>query len=54
MSKKSHGPSLVPCGIPALTGFQFEKLFRESFTLCNLSLKKSEIQLKVDGFRPNS
>jgi hypothetical protein len=37
---------------PALTGFQLEKQFGENFTLCNLPLKKSEIQFKVDVFRP--
>ena len=49
ITKKSHGLSLVPYGAPALTGFDFEKVFEESFTLCNLPSEnpKSNLMLIV-------
>jgi hypothetical protein len=52
--QKKPWAKLVPWGTPTLTGFQSEKNYEESFTLCNLPLKKSEIEFKIEGLRPSS
>ncbi|CAB3989707.1 Hypothetical predicted protein, partial [Paramuricea clavata] len=43
-AKDSQGPILVPCGIPAGTISEFEKLSELSFRRCGLPRRKSAIQ----------
>ena len=53
ITRNNHGPSFVPCGTPALTGFNVEKQFELSFTLWNLPRRKSTIQFRTDDFSPS-
>ena len=48
IARNSQGPSRVPCGTPAVTFSQVEKV-PCSFTLCCLSLRKSMIQFREVG-----
>ena len=52
MTKKSHGPIQVPCGIPAGTGVNSEKQSEQSLTRWDLSRKKFATQLTTMGLTP--
>ena len=52
ITKKSHGPIRVPCGIPVGTGLKSEKQSKLSLTRRYLSRKKSATQLTMVGFAP--
>ena len=51
ITKKSHGPIRVPCGIPAGTGLESEKQSELSLTRWYLSRKKSATRLTTVGFK---
>ena len=52
MTKKSHGPMRVPCGIPAGIGVNSEKQSELSLTRWDLSRRKSANHLRIVGLTP--
>lgn len=54
ITKKSHGPIRVPCGIPAGTGLKSVKQSEFSLTSWYLFRKKSATQLTTVGFTPRA